>query len=382
MCRAWTGFPVFSHDGAITVLDVKFKLFQSHISDRVWMAPSKMNVIYWNTTYACNFQCSVCFENAGKRRPDELSTHEAIEMLNQAHRAGVRDVVISGGEPFMRKDLIDILTHMSSLGITARIASNGSLLDEKILRRLKNETLVESFQISIDTLDPDLYEHIHGAPNHLMKKVLDNLQKIREFGFHTTVSTRLMPQTVSGIPEIIDRALMEGWSTVTVHLPLAVGRNKYAYAQDTNFLTLLEPAFEHFLQCSEKALVEMFIPWAQYHPASLRLQEKIKVVYAGCRAGRDRLAVNPCGDVSVCVCFDTPSLYVGNVRQNDLADTFENASLCHLMRHPEKYGICKGCPNLPVCGGGCRVAAYAITNRIDGDDRSCPRHTCVSYRGK
>jgi radical SAM protein with 4Fe4S-binding SPASM domain len=138
--------------------------------------------------------------------------------------------------------------------------------------------------------------------------------------------------------------------------------------------------FEHFLTFSEKWLVEMYIPWAEYHPAAKRLEEKIRVEYVGCRAGRDRLTVNPCGDISVCVCFDFPEFYLGNVRLDSLNDIFLNSSLCDIMRHPEKHGICTHCSNVMHCGGGCRVSAYILSGKCDGQDSTCPefKHTGVN----
>jgi len=354
------------------MLDVKFKLFPGHITERDWMAPSPLRTLFWNTTYACNFNCRICFTDAGMASSRELNTQEAMNMLEHARSVGVKNIIISGGEPFVRKDILDILKYMAKLGQSTRIASNGSLLNYEVLKILRDETLTKSFQISIDTLNPDLYSKFHGVSADELVNVLNVLRYIKKLGFHTTVSSRMTPQTLSSIPELLDRAYEEGWATVTVHLPLLTGRGKNAFSQDTDFLTLLEPAFEHFLKLPEKWLIEMFIPWSQYHPTSKHLEKKIKTVYAGCRGGRDRLTVNPNGDISFCVCLDVQELYLGNIREDNLLDIFRNSWICDMLRHPESHNICKDCKHVAVCGGGCRVAAYVISGRIDGQDESCP----------
>jgi radical SAM protein with 4Fe4S-binding SPASM domain len=145
-----------------------------------------------------------------------------------------------------------------------------------------------------------------------------------------------------------------------------------AFPQDTDFLALLEPAFEHFLGLPSHWLVEMYIPWAQYHPTSKRFKNRLRVDYVGCRAGRDRLTVGPCGDISFCVCLDEPELYLGNIRRDTLEDIFRDSGLCDMMRNPAGYEICNDCSNITRCGGGCRVAAYALSGRIDGQDELCP----------
>ena len=354
------------------MLDVKFKIKPGHSSERTWMRPAPLKTLFWNVTYACNYHCGICFTDAGHPYSDELTTQEAMDMISKAQAAGIQDIIISGGEPFLRKDMVTILTHMANLGISARIASNGSLLTDELLSQLRHETITKSFQISLDTLDPTLYGEIHGTPPDSLHSILSTLRRIHEHGFHTTVSVRLTPQTLPGILKIMDNAYAEGWSTVTIHCPLNTQRSNGALPQETDFLTLLRPAFEHFCALPHRWLIETYIPWAQYHPVVKRFQEHIRFVHRGCSAGRDHLTINPSGWILPCVCLDTQVAYVGNVRQDDLADVFHNSPICDMMRHPEKHGICVNCSNVSTCGGGCRTAAFVLTGRLDGQDKSCP----------
>jgi len=354
------------------MLDVKLKLKAGHTSERSWLEPSPLRQLFWNVTYACNFHCKVCFTDAGQARSDELSTREAFELVERAHAAGVRDIIVSGGEPFAREDIVRILAHMAEVGMTARIATNGSLLTDELLAELRRDTLTKSFQVSIDTLDPGLYRRLHGAPRGALASVLHALRSINEQGFHTTVSVRLSPETLPGIPALLDRAHEEGWATVTVHCPLHTRRTADVFAQDADVLSILAPVFEHFLSLSERWLVETYIPWAPYHPAMRKLEEQIRVVHRGCTAGRDRLTINPTGWISPCVCLDVPEAYIGNVRTDQLLDVFHNSPVCKVFREPQQHGICADCHLVETCGGGCRAAAFAQTGRLDGQDPSCP----------
>ena len=363
------------------MLDIKLKIKPGHTSDRSWMKPSPMKQLFWNVTYNCNYGCGICFTDAGKPQCDELTTREAMEVIDRACEAGVKDLIISGGEPFMRKDMVEILAHMAGTGMAARIASNGSLLTDDLLRQLRQDTPTKSFQISIDTLEPDLYSEFHRAPSRLLRSALHAVSRIQEHGFHTTVSVRLTPATLPGIPRLLDRACVEGWHTVTIHWPMHTRRTADAFAQDADFLTLLEPVFEHFLALPQRWLIEMYVPWARYHPVARQLEKQIRVVYSGCGAGRDLLALNPCGWLSPCVCLDVPAAYVGNVRRDDLASVFQNAPICHMYRRPKEHGICAECPNVHTCGGGCRAAAFVLTGRLDAQDESCPVRRRRAARG-
>ena len=354
------------------MLDLKLKLRPGHTSDRKWMEPSPLRTLFWNATYGCNFRCPICFTDAGTPASDELTTEEAMQLFREAAKSGVRDVLISGGEPFLRPDLFPILSALAEFDISVRIASNGSLLDDQILDALRHKTLTRSFQISLDSVDPDLYARLHGTSRAMFETVLGNLRRIQTLGFHTTVSTRLTPETLPGIPRLLDMADREGWATVTIHVPVHTNRISGAFPQDEDIIGLLAPALKYFIQLPQRWLIETYIPWVQYHPLMAQLKKKIRLVHRGCRAGRDRLTINPNGRVSPCICMDLPEAHLGNVRQTRLLEMFETSALCRMLRQPEAHGICTDCPNIAECGGGCRAAALAHGGRLDASDSSCP----------
>lgn len=364
------------------MLDVKFKISPGHTSERSWMEPSRLKTLFWNITYACNYRCSICFTDSGAFGPNELNAPEALAVADIIGAADVRDVLISGGEPFLRKDLIEVLARLARFGVTARIASNGSLLDRGILTRLRDETLVKSFQISLDTLDSELYTRLHACPPGRLSDVVAKARLVHELGFHTTISVRLTPETLAGIPALLDLAAREGWPTVTVHLPLHTRRVQGTYPQDADLLALLDPAFRHFSGLPRPWLVETYVPWAEYHPVIQHWSKSLKIIHRGCRAGRDRLTINPAGHLSPCVCMDRPEAYVGHALKDDLVAVFRDSFACRLLRSPREYGLCPDCENLDSCGGGCRAAALALTGRLDGDDLSCPVRARRGYRSR
>ncbi|MBN2206072.1 MAG: radical SAM protein [Candidatus Aminicenantes bacterium] len=354
------------------MLDLKFKIRPGHTSERAWMEPSPLKALFWNVTYACNFACPVCFTDAGRRVEDELSPAEALAIADAIGEAGVRDVLISGGEPFLRPGLLDLLARMSGQGISLRIATNGTLLNDDTLKRLKGETLTRSFQVSLETTDPLLYARVHRTSPAMYKTVREALSKIQAAGFHTTIAARLTPATLPGIPALFDLAFAEGWPTVTVHLPVLLRRADETFAQDDDLLGRLDPVFERFAAYPGHWLVESYIPWAEYHPTVRAWESKIRFVHRGCRAGRDRMTIEPDGGLSPCVCMDVPEARLGNLRTDDLRAVFRDAPLLRLFRDPGGLGICVDCANLRQCGGGCRAAALSLTGRIDGMDLSCP----------
>jgi radical SAM protein with 4Fe4S-binding SPASM domain len=191
----------------------------------------------------------------------------------------------------------------------------------------------------------------------------------------------MTPDTISRIPRLLDLADSEGWATVTIHVPLHTRRIAHAFPQDADFLSLLETAFEAFLALPEPWLIETYIPWAEYHPAVKALSKRVRVVNRGCRAGRDRLTINPTGMISFCVCLDVPEAHLGNIRKDNLLDVFNHSVLCQMMKKPLESGICMDCAHVEKCGGGCRAAAFALSDRLDALDFSCPVRKKMEHTG-
>jgi radical SAM protein with 4Fe4S-binding SPASM domain len=169
---------------------------------------------------------------------------------------------------------------------------------------------------------------------------------------------------------------------VTVHIPVRTNRVDRAFGQNEDPFELLQPAFDHFCNLSERWLVETYIPWAEHHPAIRQLAKNVHVVHRGCRAGRDRLTISPQGWISPCVCLDVSAAYIGNIRKDSLLDCFNHSPVCEMLRRPEAHGLCRGCPSLGRCGGGCRAAAFAFTGRLNGQDKSCPIWKVRTTKGK
>jgi len=354
------------------MLDVKLKFQPGHADGKDWMSGGPVKVLFWNVTRSCNFNCQICFSNSGAPDPDELTLPEAKTLIRRAHELGVVDVIITGGEPFMRPDLLEILSCMAELGITARIATNGSLLTEKLVERIRRETRTTSFLISLDSLDPCIYSEIHRVPPIQLEKALEALRFVRAHDFHTTVSIRLTPRTLPGIIDIVDRAADEGWATISLQRPVFSGRVEGAWPPMFDILPALEPVFEHFLSMPSRWRVETYMPWARYHPVIQKLEEKIPVGHVGCGAARGIAVIQPSGRVVPCVCFDVPASAMGNVRDQDLRAILQESPVRAMMKRPQDYGICDGCIHLSTCGGGCRATAFALSGDLAGADETCP----------
>lgn len=94
-------------------------------------------LVVWNISRLCNLACIHCYENAHTARPDELTTMQALKAVDKMADAGVAYIAVSGGEPLMRPDFFYIVDHIRRREMAFSIATNGTLLTDENVRKLK-----------------------------------------------------------------------------------------------------------------------------------------------------------------------------------------------------------------------------------------------------
>jgi MoaA/NifB/PqqE/SkfB family radical SAM enzyme len=96
-------------------------------------------VVVWNVNEYCNMSCPHCYASAKviKKNAQELHTEQAETILKQLYQYGIKVLIFSGGEPFLRKDLFHLIELASNLGFQCHLSTNGVLINEEIAQKLK-----------------------------------------------------------------------------------------------------------------------------------------------------------------------------------------------------------------------------------------------------
>ena len=105
---------------------------------RQWVMTLSPDTVVWEITLACNMRCIHCGSSASPltKRKDELTTDEALDLIEQLRGIGTRRIVLSGGEPFMRKDWDVLAKKIADLGMVPCFISNGFLITEKTAEKI------------------------------------------------------------------------------------------------------------------------------------------------------------------------------------------------------------------------------------------------------
>ena len=90
-------------------------------------------IVVWEITFACNMRCIHCGTAAGKRRPDELTTMEALKLIDDLTALGCKHVTLSGGEPLLRDDWRELAAHLKKNGLIVNLITNGYAVTPQVV---------------------------------------------------------------------------------------------------------------------------------------------------------------------------------------------------------------------------------------------------------
>ena len=190
-----------------------------NLSRSIFTKTSPAYVQYYITA-RCNLECEQCNIIYADADDQEMNIHQIRATAENLAKIGVCMVLLIGGEPFMRKDLPEIIEAFTENGIHVRMQTNG-LATEKMLQRCVDAG-GHDISISLDTLNGVIQDRINGDYKRSWQKAIDTVATINKIfpengtGFFGTV---LMPRNMEHIVDVLEFATEIGWgiSLVPVH---------------------------------------------------------------------------------------------------------------------------------------------------------------------
>lgn len=163
---------------------------------------------------ACNLRCFMC-DYWKQRRKEELKTEEVTSLLSQLAEEGCQKVHFTGGEIFLRKDIVTLISHAANCGMRTNLTTNGTLTKKEQVDELMKIPL-RSMTVSIDSPAPNIHDEIRGKKGalKLTLKTLDRAFKKRggktRIRVNTVVNRRNF-KTLVEIPKLTQRFPVDGW---------------------------------------------------------------------------------------------------------------------------------------------------------------------------
>jgi radical SAM protein with 4Fe4S-binding SPASM domain len=339
--------------------------------DRAWRPVYAV----WEITLRCDLACRHCGSRAGRARPDELSTDEALDLVAQMADLGVKEVTLIGGEAYLRDDWTTIARAAIARGLNVSMTTGARGMTAERAKEIKDVGLT-SVSVSLDGLR-ETHDALRGVRGSFDAAVA-GLGHLRAAGVRVSVNTQINRTNLHEIPALFDVIAESGARAWQMMLTVAMGR-----AADEPSI-LLEP----FQILEVMPMLASLKPRAD--AARVRIAPGNNIGYfgpyesllrdahpsghgGGCGAGRNTLGIEANGDIKGCPSLPSADYVGGNVRDAKLKDIWERAKPLRFTRTrtvDDLSGHCRGCYYAETCLGGCSWTSHVLLGKT-GNNPFC-----------
>ena len=326
--------------------------------------------LYVNPTQFCNLKCKHCWieppvKNVQGPGDDELSIEEIVDIVKEAKEMGVTSVKLTGGEPFLRKDLSPLLEFCNGSGINIVIETNGTLITKDVAEMLA-KFQVAHISVSLDSASEEMHDFFRGQKG-AFRKAVKGIRMLKDVGMSPQVIMSLYRENLEGFSGFIKFMEDLGIRDVKVNIICPVGRGEHMQNEE------LSPTVKEVLDFAERAkgMRESFRGslYIDTPPAFKELKDIKNGKCSGCSV-KNILGLLPDGSISICgIGFLDKDMIFGNIRKDHtlIKDIWRDSAFLKRVREdiPSKLeGICGKCVFRNTCLGGCRAHVYHNTGSI------------------
>jgi len=349
-------------------------------------------VVSWNLTYRCNLACEHCYLDAGGKPlvedpafsdRSELTTAQCFKVVDDiAAFAPEAVTILTGGEPLLRRDILEIVRYASSRGLWVVVGTNGVKVTPTLAALLAKEG-VRGLSLSLDALDPerhDRFRRVTGA----WKNTVEGAGILRDAGLPFIVQTTVGAHNAGELAEIAEFAHAKLASKVwNLYFLVPTGRGAFVsdisaedYDGVLDELHAIQARYAGKMLVNAKCAPHYVKTLIEQDPGSPFLKTYTGGA-GGCPAGTHYLGIRPNGDVTPCPYLP---VFGGNLREETLADVWAHSEpFVAIRKRTELGGRCGACELNAMCGG-CRARAYGATGDVMAEDPLCS-HTPGTFAG-
>jgi AdoMet-dependent heme synthase len=374
-------------------------------------------VVSWNLTYRCNLACEHCYLDAGGTPQvgtenfadrSELGTEECFRVIDEIAAFAPECVtILTGGEPLLRRDILEIVRRAAQRGLWVVVGTNGVRITENLAKRLA-EAGARGLSLSLDALDPDRHDRfrkVRGA----WQNTVEGAEILSRTGLPFIVQTTAGSHNLGELDAIADfahdRLAAKVWN---LYFLVPTGRGQFVsdmtpaqYDEVLASLYRIQRKYDRRMLVNAKCAPHYIktvlenaprpgsgqagagtdrIPSDAESAPSWPGSSPIRTYSGGaggCPAGTHYMGIRPNGDVTPCPYLP---VFAGSLRSSSLADLWTSSELFTGIRQRTSLGgRCGECEMNGHCGG-CRARAYGMTGDLMAEDPLCT-HTPGKFAG-
>lgn len=328
-------------------------------------------VLLWVVTEYCNKRCRYCYKDAvftgRETTPDSTLRGERVsELAEEAAALGVTELVLSGGEPFLRPDLPELIAHFLTLGIEVIPITKARILGDRMARLAAAR--LRTLHVSLDSWRPETVDFLTGVDG-AFEGMVDTLRAAAEHGVAVSlrpVMTRYNLQDLPGLAELghslgVRRFIVDTYGT-------GCGRHEEGLLLEDGDFPWLRQTVEALGERFEDSTFEL----RQDVPQSLDPGER------GCKEGLQSLTFLPDGRVTKCEHWSGDEVIYGDLKTQSLLEVWQSKALQDILapsRQRCEGTPCARCKKYERCNawrGRCSLSALQSRGTLGAPDCYCP----------
>ncbi len=371
-------------------------------------------LVFWELTTGCNLRCVHCRATAQELvSPLDLSTPDALKVIEQVSSYAHPILILSGGEPLFRRDLFQLASYATERGLLVALASNGTLISPQVAEQIRDAG-IRRVAISFDGADAPTHDSFRGVPG-AFEAAQRGLKNVQAVGVSTQINTTITKHNAQQLPQILEMAL--AWGVDALHtfllVPVGCGVNiadeqmvaaepyekilHWFYEREQEGkLELKATCAPHYYRVRKQRQVEErrasqnqrdaphpgalgadLRPRAAHqpssstsprHPPTLSRHPQMGAVTKGCLAGSGVCFISHRGEVFPCGYLPVQA---GDLKRQTFAEIWETSPVFASLRDPDNLkGKCGLCEFRKICLG-CRARAFAATGDYLQEEPFC-----------
>lgn len=345
--------------------------------------------IAWEITRRCNLRCIHCrssSEEEVREHPDP-DFKECIRIIDEITSYANPVLVLTGGEPLLREDFFDIAYYGGKKGLRVCVATNGTLINDDICKRLK-EVDIKMVSLSLDGPNAEIHDDFRKQSG-AFEATLKAINLLKKYDIPFLINSSFTKRNQSSIPEVYKLAKSLGATAWYMFMIVPTGRAEQLTEELIDKKDYEEILNWHYeMEKSEKDILVRPTCAPQYYRVTLERSKKEGERFErrslkfstggakGCVAGQLICLINVDGDIMPCSYFP---LSAGSLKRQSFKEIWENSKILKDLRDFSSYkGRCRICEYINICGG-CRARAYSLKEDYLEEDPYCnytPRRLC------
>lgn len=330
----------------------------------VMMSPRKIEV---EITPRCNLRCSYCCHFASEGDVSrELPLDEWEQFFTECGNNGVMNIHLSGGEPFIRKDILDIVQSIVDNKMRFGCNSNGNYITDEIATFIACTKRCNVMQISLDGHTPDVHDALRGSGS--FEKAVEAIKLLRSKDVPVGVRVTIHKNNVAFLEEIADFILTDlglpSFGTNSVEELGLMKENHHGIALDVHEYSLAMQTLVDLNRKYDNRIVASAGPLAD----ARMWQKMVDAADAGSAPFNGCGTLNSCGCVNATLsvradghyvpCYQLECDSIGRINSDSLSDVWQRNNDMNSFRNRNRikltdFEMCRSCDYHSYCRGGC-----------------------------